>query len=329
MRVAIAGLGSACMRAHLPALARLEAEGAAAVVAAADPNPERRAALAELQPRVPTYRQLEDLLMASAPDVLVIATDPRLHPALVELGIGYGCHVVCEKPVALTEAGQRRIARACGERPDLALVPVHQYRYSPQWVRIWRWARLAARLGLPYALSAEVQRVSGDRNAITAWRGEADCGGMLADAGVHFIALAATIGAPLTALEGVRIRESRSGERVTARAALDSGRLTIRLWRGAPRRHTRIHLRLPGTAIVWSDRTSRVKVGPLPLPPRRVEALSDRSHVDTLYGSLYRELAERLPNPAWRGRRTAEALAVGETLVALLAQPSLSAEAIA
>jgi predicted dehydrogenase len=329
VRLAIVGLGSACLRAHLPAIARLEREGAAILCAGADPDPDRRAILAELLPHLPTFTSVEELLASISPDVLVVAAEPRSHPRLVATGIEHGAHVLCEKPLAVTQAGHALVARGCMRRPDLAVVPVHQYRYSPQWSPIMRWARRAARLRLPYSLTVDVQRNGTDPSAVSGWRAEEASGGMLADAGVHFLALASTIGQPLTALQGVRKCDGADRERTIATARLGSGTLRIRVWRGAPKRHTRIELRGGGMALIWSDQTARVSLGRLSLPGKQVDALSDRDHVDALYASLYRDLATWLPDHSWRTQRTKEALAVAKTLVTLLEQMPVNAGVIA
>jgi predicted dehydrogenase len=153
MTFAFVGLGNACLRGHLPAVERLE-HARASILGAADPDPDRRAILAARLPTVPTFPNLEALLSVTTPDALVVATDPRQHASLVVEGIEHGCHVICEKPLTLTRQDHERIAAACERRSELALVPVHQYRYSPEWTRIRRLARWASRLRMPYSLTA-------------------------------------------------------------------------------------------------------------------------------------------------------------------------------
>jgi len=322
MRVAIAGLGGACMRGHLPAITGLA--GTVLVVAAADPDATRRHEFARLFPQVPVFSTADDMLTSVACDVLVVASEPSSHARLVALGLGHGLHVLCEKPLTLTAAQHTTIARACAHRPDLALVPVHQYRFSPAWTSISRWARLAARRQRPYALTVELERSGTDRHAASRWRADlASSGGMLADAGVHFLALAWTIDERLDVLAAARQRNKAGQELSGAIVRMGSGVLTIRTWNGASARHTGLELRMDRATIAWHDDAAALKVGSRTVLRRRVDALSDRDHVDALYRSLYGEMVAQLRDRAWRMRRTAEALTVGRALVGLLDHASV------
>jgi predicted dehydrogenase len=315
------------MRAHLPAITQLEAAGRAKLVAAADPDPQRRAILVEQRPQVRTFASTEEMLAAGAADVLVVAAAPETHAELVVRGFAHEMHVLCEKPLTGTRSGHALVAEACATRPDLALVPVHQYRYSPQWATVARWAGWASRLKLPFSLLAEVQRNRTDPTATSDWRANiAANGGMLADAGVHFLALAWTISQQLDVLEAARHHDHVGQERAAAALRLGPGRLNLRVWRGAPQRRTRIELRQCGTRIAWADHEALTWLGGLSLASRQVSALSDRRHVDALCQPLYREMAFGLPDPRWRRRRTAEALGVDAALVSLLERTPILVE---
>jgi predicted dehydrogenase len=319
MRVAVAGLGGAFARGHLSALAQLERERELTLVGVADPDASRRSAVRDQLAHVAVFADADDMLASVSSDVLVIATEPAAHAILVALGVQHGVHVLCEKPLTVTEAQHDIVVRACAQRPDLAVVPVHQYRYSPQWVSIARWARCAGRLRVPYSLVVDVHRNGTDSHAASGWRSDiAAAGGMLADAGVHFLALAWTLREQLEVLAGVRGCDQAGGERSAATVQLGSGVLTIRVWSGAPIRRTCVELRLKRAAITWHDRAVRFEVCGRTLLRRDVDALSDRSHVDALYLPLYRDLVEHLRHDAWRARRTAEALEVSAALVTLL-----------
>ena len=326
MRVAVAGLGGACIRGHLPAIAQLESERKTTLVGAADPDAHRRAIFVDRLPHLPVFASADDMLASVACDLLVVATEPGTHSGLVAVGIQRGLHVVCEKPLTVNRAQHELVARTCAQRPDLALIPVHQYRYSPQWVSIARWARCAARLRLPYSLIVDIQRNGTDSHAVSGWRSDvATAGGMLADAGVHFLALAWTINEQLEVLGGVRRWDDAGKERSTAIVRLGSGVLTMQVWSGAPTRRTHVELRLRSAAITWCDQTASIGVGRRALLHRHVAALSDRRHVDALYVPLYRDLIKNLSHESWRMRRTSEALSVGDALVTLLERTPIDA----
>jgi predicted dehydrogenase len=289
------------------------------VVAAADPDAERRAALAPLLRGASLFESATEMLARVEADAVVVATEPYAHANLVTAAMERGLHVVCEKPLSVARGDHEAIAAACARRPDLALVPVHQYRYSPAWASIRRWGRWASRLRRPYALTVDLRREGTDRHAASAWRADPTrTGGMLADAGVHFIALAWTLDERLEPLAVARHGDEDGGERAAMLMRMGSGLFRLQAWNGASMRHTGLELETEGATITWRDGMATLRRGDRTLLRRRVPALSDRSHVDSLYGPLYRDLAANLDREAWRMRRTAEALGVGEVLVSLL-----------
>ncbi|HEU4701227.1 MAG TPA: Gfo/Idh/MocA family oxidoreductase [Conexibacter sp.] len=319
MRVALAGLGNAAVRGHLPALRRLAHEGALRLVGVADPDADRRALASNGHERTPGFESAEALLGSVDCDVLVIAAEPASHAQLTTLGARHGVHVVCEKPLTLTREQHERVAAAYADRTGPALVAVHQYRYSPAWTRMLRWARLVERAGARFELSVEVQRHGTDARAATAWRDDpARSGGMLADHGVHFLSLGCTISDDIEALHCERAWDDRRRERAHAKVRVGTGLLELRLSAAAPRRGTRVELRTAPVEFGWRDEQARISVAGRALRSWRTEALSDRRHVDALYLPLYRDLVGGWRSPRWRALRTREALTVSGTLVELL-----------
>lgn len=322
MRVALAGLGGAAFGGHLPALLRLQEDRLITLVAAADPDASRRDAAARVLRRLPLFASAEEMLASAASDVLVIAAGPGSHAPLVALGAAHRQHVVCEKPLTLTHAQHRMVADALADQAGLGLIPVHQYRYSPAWRFLCWWGRLADRLGLPFLFDADIRRNGSDRTAATAWRADAAAsGGMLADHGVHFLALAWTISRDIEPLAAVR-RPDGEGERAAAHLRLGSGRMRVRLSSTSPGRSTRLDLRCSGLSLSWHDSSAAVLLHGRSLGRRPTAAISDRGHVNTLYASLYRDLVAWLAEPRWRFLRTAEALTVNRALVSLLERDS-------
>lgn len=110
-KIAIAGLGKAARTIHLPAIART---GGLDVVGGYDP------AVGDGAFPFPVFSSPEEMLRASRPDILVVATPPDSHFALARMGLEAGCHIFCEKPfmdsvedaaaiVALAAAAQRLV----------------------------------------------------------------------------------------------------------------------------------------------------------------------------------------------------------------------------
>lgn len=265
------------------------------------------------------FSDAETMITAVRPDVLVVATEPASHVALTVAALEQGVHVVCEKPLTIDAAGLERTVAASRAHPGLALIPVHQYRYSPAWAALERWGRNAQRLRVPSRLSVEVVRAGPDPLAVRSWRTDTNrSGGLLADHGVHFLALAWQIHQDLAALSGASTRIPGGHEGASATVKFGRGVLDLGLSYDGATRRTSVSMTVPGAALRWQDTVVEQTVMGRRLRDRAVAALSDRLHVDALYLSLYRDVADHLGDPAWRRARTAEALGVAVTLVDLL-----------
>lgn len=317
MRVALAGLGSAAHRGHLPAIDRLAPR--VTLVAAADPDANRRAILARARSDIRLFPSATDMLESVRCDVMVIATEPMAHCELIVLGIEHGCHVLCEKPVAFIRAELAAINAICNRRQDLALIPVHQYRYSPYWAWIVRWLRIADLSKRPCRLTVTIERSGTDRNAVSPWRLEVGrSGGMLADSGVHFLALAWGVRKRIDLISATRRLDAAGHEQSLANYSIGLSSLQVHATNAACKRRTWLRLCAKPVVVDWEDDLARLQVAGRTLRSHRVPSLSDRSHVDALYNALYREIVRSLPIGRWRARRTHEALAVSEALAATL-----------
>jgi predicted dehydrogenase len=92
-RAGIVGLGAAARAIHLPAF---RATGRIEVVGGVDPV--RR----DVDGGFPLFVSLRELVQATAPDLVAIATPPESHFELVCEALEAGAHVFCEKPFVLT-----------------------------------------------------------------------------------------------------------------------------------------------------------------------------------------------------------------------------------
>jgi predicted dehydrogenase len=320
LRVALAGLGGAAVHGHLPALRGLEAQRRLRLVAVADPATAPRRRLGPVLAGVPMFPCAETMLAAVEADVLVVATEPPAHAGLVELGFAHGVHVVCEKPLAHTEDHRAIVLAAAGRSRDLAIVSVHQYRYSSTWARLAPVIRLANALGLPFSMAAEVFRHGAeDPHAASSWRTDLTrSGGLLADHGAHFIALAWTIDSDLDVLGGERRWDGPGRERSWGRIKVGSGTLELQMSTLLDVRRTRLRMQAPGMALDWQAARADLRLARRRVASWPAAELSDRSYLDSLYLAFYRDLARNLSDAAWRATRTAESLGVAGVLVELL-----------
>ena len=100
------------------------------LVGVADAGAEARA-WAEQALAVPSFRDLARALAALDPDVVVLASPPSTHRPLAELSLAAGCHVVVEKPLALTVPDAVAIADAAASAGRIAMV-AQNYRFRRQ-----------------------------------------------------------------------------------------------------------------------------------------------------------------------------------------------------
>ena len=129
LRVALVGIGSAATRAHLPALREAEEAGTVRVVGVCDPDRERRDAVIAGHPEAAGFAENDEMLDATSPDVLAIATPPSAHLGEIAAAAARDVHVLCEKPLGLSEddVSTLRSLAACASSPcpgDGAPVPV-------------------------------------------------------------------------------------------------------------------------------------------------------------------------------------------------------------
>jgi predicted dehydrogenase len=101
------------------------------LAAGCDTSEERRRLFAEHW-GVPVYARAEEMLLTHRPRLLVVATHPDSHYLYCHLAASHGVPViVCEKPLADTLAGARKIARLRGVR----IITNHERRYSADYIR--------------------------------------------------------------------------------------------------------------------------------------------------------------------------------------------------
>ncbi len=314
MRLAIAGLGSAAGRGHFPALQR---SPGLELVAAADPADGRRAAFVSTS-GVPVFADVEAMLDSVSCDVLLVTASPDAHASLITAGLRRDIHVICEKPLVLRVDEHHELARLA-TRTTAALISVHQYRCAGPWRLMARVARTAILLRQPFALRVTVRRPGSDPLAATGWRSDRDrFGGMFADHGVHYLALAWTIGERLEVLGAYRT-SSAGDEACDVLIDLGAGTAHLHLDSGAIDRSTHIALSVARHELRWEDRGVTLEMGGRSLWSWRADGLASRTYVDELYGGFYREVAQRLGRDAtWQARRTAESLLVNRAMLAAL-----------
>lgn len=107
------------------------------VVAAADLDPTRREE-ARSQYGVPLlYSSAEEMLSAADLDVVSLCVPNSLHRPLTLAALEAGCHVLCEKPMAMN-AGEAEEMLAAAKRVDRRLMINFSFRFNAQAVALKR-----------------------------------------------------------------------------------------------------------------------------------------------------------------------------------------------
>jgi predicted dehydrogenase len=124
LRVGIIGLGMG--RAHIKGW---QEHPNVEVVAIADPDPARLGAVGDEFLVAARYASAEAMLAAEQLDVVSVCTPNKFHVELTLAALAAGCHVLCEKPMAMNAQEGRQMqdaAQAAGKR----LMINFSYRFS-------------------------------------------------------------------------------------------------------------------------------------------------------------------------------------------------------
>ena len=105
----------------------------AELVAYCDLDDGRLAAAGELYPEAKSYKDYKELLRCGVDAVIVVSPD-QLHREMCVEALSLGLHVLCEKPLALTEADAKAIMDAAAAS-DKKFMVGQICRYTPSFVK--------------------------------------------------------------------------------------------------------------------------------------------------------------------------------------------------
>jgi predicted dehydrogenase len=123
----VIGCGGIARSGHLPAYQAAARDGLCEIVGVCDVDLARAQALAQAY-AVPAFATPADLLVQTQPELVSVATHPGSHRDLALQALAAGCHVLCEKPVAL-HLGEAQEMVEAAERAGLLFSVCFQYRY--------------------------------------------------------------------------------------------------------------------------------------------------------------------------------------------------------
>ena len=126
IRIGVIGLGIG--RHHA---ANYRQHPCAEIVAVADTDKKRLEEVGESLSVAKRYVSGEEMLKAEDLDVVTVATPNKFHAPLTVAALKAGCHVLCEKPMAMTAAEARRMLQA-SRKARRRLMINFSYRFTEQ-----------------------------------------------------------------------------------------------------------------------------------------------------------------------------------------------------
>ncbi len=186
LRVGVIGCGGIARSKHLPALSQIpEVE----IIALCDIIPEKaESCRTRFAPEAMVCNDYLKLLEAEKPDVVHICTPNRSHSDITVAALEAGCHVMCEKPMAINETEAKKMLEAA-RRTGKKLTIGYQNRFRQDSVFLKKECENGT-LGEIYFAKAHAIR----RRAVPTWgvflNEYEQGGGPLVDIGTHALDLA-------------------------------------------------------------------------------------------------------------------------------------------
>lgn len=188
LRVGFVGAGGICRGAHLPAFQALSDE--CEIVAAADVAQDAldACALAAKLDVKQCYKDYRDMLDKANLDIVAVCTPNSWHYQPTMDAFAAGCHVLCEKPIAIS-ADQAREMIAAGHKAGKLFMVGQTLRFMKAGSLMKQWVDSGA-LGDIYWTRAQYLRNRGIPRRPGFVSKELSQGGPIYDIGVHVLDLA-------------------------------------------------------------------------------------------------------------------------------------------
>ena len=132
LKIAIVGCGLIVRKKHLPAFLKLGAK--AEVVALCDLNEDAAGELARIFNIKKTYTDFSKMLQEIKPDIIDISTPPSTHAKLSIEAIQNNCHLLLEKPMALSVADCDAIIDAA-RKYNRKICVIHNQIFNPAFIK--------------------------------------------------------------------------------------------------------------------------------------------------------------------------------------------------
>lgn len=107
----------------------------ARVVACADLDPKRLAAIQEHHPQITPYQDYREMIAKGGSDAIVVSTPTCSHYGIVKEALEAGKHVLCEKPLCVRRKEAEELAALAAEK-SLVLMTGHVFLFNPGIVKL-------------------------------------------------------------------------------------------------------------------------------------------------------------------------------------------------
>jgi predicted dehydrogenase len=184
LRVALVGCGEVCEHKHLPALQRVHGVN---VVAVADVDTARAARVADRFGIRHRFSNVDALLDARVADAIGVLVPPADHVPVALAALDAGCHVLVEKPLALSLDEADRLVAAARTATGSVVMGLHM-----RWHRLIRLASAAIHaqtIGTLESIRSVWTSPRGDDGTPEWKRSRTTGGGALVELGVHLFDL--------------------------------------------------------------------------------------------------------------------------------------------
>jgi len=183
LRVGIIGAGGIAKGAHIPNY--LKCKDKVEIVAVSDVVKEKAEELAKEFSIPHVFTSYEEMLESVQIDAISVCTPNKFHHPATMAALKAGCHVLCEKPPAMTPQEAEEMADTAKKAGKILTYGFH-YRHAPEVEALKRFVD-GGELGNIYAARVTAMR----RRGIPGWgvftNKELQGGGPLIDIGVHML----------------------------------------------------------------------------------------------------------------------------------------------